>query len=248
MDGASKTVTRLALELGGNAPILIFPDVDLEAVVEKSVAWKYRNCGQVCVSPQRFFVHSQIVEEFTERVIQKAGQMVIGNGLDPETDVGPLINARQRDRVAHLVDEARQNGAQVLVGGGQPETLSRGYFYQPTVMTNLSPEMPLYQEEIFGPVLPIIPFSDVDNALAMANNTEYGPGPHSCRRMTSIPHCTSLSAWNTAWFVSMTGSPPRPKHPSAGLSKAASDAKPAQRVLREYMEEKTVFIGGLDQW
>jgi acyl-CoA reductase-like NAD-dependent aldehyde dehydrogenase len=244
MDGASKTVTRLALELGGNAPILIFPDSNLDDIVQKSVAWKYRNCGQVCVSPQRFFVHSQIVEEFTERAGILAQKVVVGNGLDTGTEVGPLINAKQRDRVEQLVSQAVSMGAQVITGGSRPVDKPKGYFYQPTVMTNLSPDMPLYHEEIFGPVLPVIPFDDVDTAIAMANDTEYG-----------LAAFVDTNDLNTALRVSERLEygmvcindwlPATPEAPFGGMKQSGMGRETGLEGLHEYMEAKTIFIGGV---
>src|SRR5690606_35976207 len=166
LEGSAETLTKLALELGGNAPVLVFPDVDVEQVAKQAIAFKYRNCGQVCIAPQRFFVHSRIAEEFIDRVTNLSRNLKLGNGLDASTDVGPLINARQRERVEQLLAASVAQGAEVLVGGSRPEDKPRGYFYNPTVVTNLKPDMPLYREEIFGPVMPVIPFDDVDEALA----------------------------------------------------------------------------------
>jgi succinate-semialdehyde dehydrogenase len=244
MEGAAKTVTRLALELGGNAPILIFPDTNLDDIVQKSVAWKYRNCGQVCVSPQRFFVHSQIVEEFTERAAALTQKVVVGNGLVAGTEVGPLINAKQRDRVEQMVAESVKMGAEVVTGGNRPNHLTKGYFYQPTVMTSLTPDMPLYQEEIFGPVLPVIPFDDVDTALAMANATEYG--------LAAFVHTNDL---NTALRVSERLEygmvcindwlPATPEAPFGGVKQSGMGRETGLEGLHEYMETKTLFIGGV---
>lgn len=245
MDGASKTVTRLSLELGGNAPILIFPGVDLETVAAESIKWKYRNCGQVCVSPQRFFVHSSIVEEFTERVSELAANLVVGDGLDEATELGPLINARQRDRAAQMVDEAVTQGAQILTGGARPSHLERGYFYQPTVLANVTPAMSIYREEIFGPVLPVIPFDDVEEALAWANDTEYG--------LTAFVQTSDL---NTALTVSERLEfgmvcvndwlPATPEAPFGGVKQSGFGRECGLEGLEDYTEAKTVFIGGVN--
>lgn len=245
MDGASKTVTRLSLELGGNAPILIFPGVDLETVAAESIKWKYRNCGQVCVSPQRFFVHSSIVEEFTERVSELAANLVVGDGLDEATELGPLINARQRDRAAQIVDEAVTQGAQILTGGARPSHLERGYFYQPTVLANVTPAMSVYREEIFGPVLPVIPFHDVEEALAWANDTEYG--------LTAFVQTSDL---NTALTVSERLEfgmvcvndwlPATPEAPFGGVKQSGFGRECGLEGLEDYTETKTVFIGGVN--
>lgn len=173
MDGASKTITRLSLELGGNAPVLVFPDAgDIAEVARKAMATKVRNNGQVCISPQRFYVHESVVGEFTDVAVSTAKEQVLGNGLDPDTTVGPLINARQRERVERIVSESVSGGATLLVGGTTPER--PGYFYEPTVVTDVSPDLPIHNEEIFGPVMPVIPFDDVDAAIARANDTDYG--------------------------------------------------------------------------
>jgi succinate-semialdehyde dehydrogenase / glutarate-semialdehyde dehydrogenase len=244
MDGASKTVTRLALELGGNAPILVFPDVNLADVAEKAIAFKFRNAGQVCVAPQRFFVHSQVLEEFSDLVSQRANAMRVGNGLHEGIELGPLINARQRERVESLVADAVEQGAQILAGGSRPSHLSKGYFYSPTVISHLSPTMPLYHEEIFGPVLPIIPFSDPDEAIAQANENEYG-----------LAAFVMTNHLNTAIRVSERLEygmvcindwlPATPEAPFGGIKQSGMGRETGSEGLLEYMETKTVFIGGV---
>ena len=174
MDGASKTVTRLSLELGGNAPVLVFPDVDLEQVVAGATAAKFRNGGQVCVSPQRFLVAKDTAPEFTERIATAVGALRVGDGMDPKTQVGPLINAKQRDRVEAMVADARDGGARVAVGGARPDGRDKGYFYAPTVVSQFAPDASLYRDEIFGPVLTVRPFTDDDDAIRQANDTVYG--------------------------------------------------------------------------
>jgi succinate-semialdehyde dehydrogenase len=174
MDGASKTVTRLSLELGGNAPVLVFPDVDLEKVTASAVATKFRNAGQVCISPQRFLVHRRAADEFVERAAERARALRVGPGLEPESAVGPLINAKQRERVEALVTSARAAGAEVRTGGARPADRDKGYFYEPTIVAGVQPSMPIYREEIFGPVMPVASFDDLDEAVARANDTRYG--------------------------------------------------------------------------
>lgn len=244
MDGASKTVTRLSLELGGNAPVLIFPDVDVASVAKDAVTWKYRNCGQVCVSPQRFFVHSQMVEEFTGMVADLTAKVVIGNGLDAGVQMGPLINARQRDRVEALVADAAAGGAQIVTGGQRPADKPKGYFYQPTVVTGLHETMALYHEETFGPVLPVIPFSDADEALALANNTEYG--------LAAFVHTRDL---NTALRMSEELEygmvcindwlPSTPEAPFGGVKQSGIGRESGLEGLEHYLETKTVYIGSV---
>src|SRR5205814_996637 len=155
MDGASKTMTRLSLELGGNAPVLVFPDVDLEHVAAGAIAAKFRNSGQVCIAPQRFLVARPVADAFIDRAATVVGSLRVGSGLDPQTQVGPLINGRQRDRVEALVETAKSAGATVRTGGGRPPDRPHGFFYEPTVIADVRPSMPVFEEEIFGPVMPI---------------------------------------------------------------------------------------------
>jgi len=245
MAGAAKTVTRLSLELGGNAPLIIFPDVmDVKAVAQKSVEWKFRNCGQVCVAPQRFFVHANIVEEFTEHALAFTKQIVIGNGLESATMLGPLINAQQRERVEGLVKETVTQGAQLLTGGARPSHLAKGYFYEPTVMSQVKSTMPVYQEEIFGPVMPIIPFTETEEVLTMANDTEYG--------LTAFVQTNDL---NTSILMSEALEygmicindwlPATAEAPFGGVKQSGVGRECGLEGLADYMETKTTFIGGV---
>lgn len=242
MDGASKTVTKLALEMGGNAPVLIFPDVDVEKVARAAVISKFRNNGQVCIAPQRFYLHSQIVEEFVDAAAQAARALKTGPGIDPATDVGPLINVRQRERVEAMVRDAAAEGAEVLAGGKRPA--GAGYFYEPTVLLNVTPDMAVYHEEIFGPVMPIVPFTDADEALALANALEYGLAAYvhtsdvnTYMRMTEGLEYGIVSV--NDWF------PSAPEAPFGGMKGSGMGRECGTEGLLEYMEIKTVFLGGL---
>jgi acyl-CoA reductase-like NAD-dependent aldehyde dehydrogenase len=244
MDGASKSVTRLSLELGGNAPVLIFPDVDLEQVAASAVAAKFRNGGQVCVSPQRFFVHSKIAGQFTDQVTSLASKLHVGNGLAPESNVGPLINARQRDRVEELVQQSEQAGARIALGGKRPAALPRGYFYEPTVMTNVEQDTPLFQAEIFGPVLPITTFDDADAAIEMANRTRYG--------LAAYVWTNDLrAAVRTAERLEfgMVGvnewAPQSTEVPFTGWKESGVGRESGAEGLDEYLETKLIAFGGM---
>ena len=242
MDGASRTVTRLGLELGGNAPVLIFPDVDLEVVAKGSVATKYRNDGQVCIAPQRFLVHRKVNDEFLERVVPRVKALRVGNGLEPETQVGPLINARQRDRVDTLVADARRQGVEVLAGGSRLER--KGYFYEPTVLARVQPSMPVYAEEIFGPVMPVVPFDELEQALAVANDTSYGLAAYVWTRDMK----TAIRAYEGLEF-GMIGvndwAPNAPEAPFGGWKQSGIGHECGQEGLEDYLETKLVTIGGL---
>ncbi len=243
MQGAAHTTTRLSLELGGNAPVLIFPDVrDVREVAKKAVTWKYRNSGQVCVAPQRFYVHSQIVEAFTDHVVALTRQQVVGNGLEKGVTLGPLINARQRDRIEQLVAATVAQGATLLAGGQRPPHLPHGYFYEPTVLAEVRPGAPVHDEELFGPVFPIIPFSDPGEALALANQTEYGLAAFV------MTHNLDL-AWRMSegleygmvcindWL------PATPEAPFGGVKQSGLGRESGREGVYEYLEPKTTFWG-----
>jgi acyl-CoA reductase-like NAD-dependent aldehyde dehydrogenase len=172
MDGASRTMTRLSLELGGNAPVLVLPDADVAAVARGAVAAKFRNAGQTCVTPQRFFVARAHAATFEEIVIEETRKLPVGAGLDPATRVGPLISGRHRDRVEGLIASAKAAGAVVRAGGARPHRA--GYFLEPTVLGGVTPAMPAFAEEVFGPVFAMTAFDQLDEAIAAANATRYG--------------------------------------------------------------------------
>jgi acyl-CoA reductase-like NAD-dependent aldehyde dehydrogenase len=245
MQGAAQTVTKLSLELGGNAPVIVFPDVNVESVAKQAVAAKYRNNGQVCIAPQRYYVHSQIVEEFTDRAATISSEMRLGSGLQASTDIGPLINATQRERVESLVHDAVKQGAEVLTGGARPESIPRGYFYMPTVVSNLSQEMRIYGEEIFGPVMPIVPFSDIEEVLKLANSTDYGLAAYVQTHdlNTAIRMYEGLEYGIVAvneWL------PSTPEAPFGGMKGSGMGREVGQEGLYEYLETKAVFIGGVE--
>ena len=242
MDGASKTVTRLSLELGGNAPVLIFPDVDLEQVTASAVAAKFRNGGQVCVAPQRFLVASGVAEEFVDRVSAVVQALRVGSGLDPQTQVGPLINARQRDRVEALVESARAGGATVRAGGRR--RAGAGYFYQPTVVADVDPSTPLYTEEIFGPVLPVASFGNVDEAIALANGTRYGLAAYVWTNdLRMAVRASERLEFGMIGINEWT--PQSVEAPFVGWKESGLGREAGLEGLEEYLETKLVAIGGL---
>jgi succinate-semialdehyde dehydrogenase/glutarate-semialdehyde dehydrogenase len=169
---AADTVTNCSMELGGNAPFLVFGDADVDAAVDGAMIAKMRNGGEACTAANRFYVHESVADEFSRKLASRLGALNVGPGLDDGTDLGPLVNSDTRNKVATLVDEATRDGSRVVTGGKAPDR--RGYFYVPTVLDDVPPTAGILNAEIFGPVAPIVRFTDTDQAVAMANNTEYG--------------------------------------------------------------------------
>jgi succinate-semialdehyde dehydrogenase/glutarate-semialdehyde dehydrogenase len=169
---SAEQVLRVSMELGGNAPFLVFEDADLDLAVEAGVLAKMRNTGEACTSANRFHVAGPVADEFARRLAARLGELKVGRGTDEDVKVGPLIDDAQRSKVAELVEDAVAKGAKVLVGGGPLD--GRGYFFQPTVLADVPDEARLLDEEIFGPVAPVKGFASEDEAIAAANDTEYG--------------------------------------------------------------------------
>ncbi len=243
MDGASRTVTRLSLELGGNAPVIVFPDAgDIAAVAKSGLVAKIRNNGQVCVAPQRFYVHEEVVDEFSESAVKTAEGQVVGNGMDEGTTIGPLINAVQRDRVEDLVSSSVEQGATVLTGGQRLDGV--GYFYEPTVLVDVKPGSPVHEQEVFGPVMPIVPFSDVDEVIALANATDYGLASYLYTRdlATAFKVSEDLRFGMVGindWYLAT------PEAPFGGMKQSGMGRESGPEGVHEYLEPKTRFFGGI---
>jgi succinate-semialdehyde dehydrogenase/glutarate-semialdehyde dehydrogenase len=172
IEQSAQQILRVSMELGGNAPFLVFEDADLDAAVEGAMLAKMRNVGEACTAANRFHVHESIAAEFAERMAQRMGALKLGPGTDPDTDVGPLIDEDQRSKVSELVVDAQERGARVLLGGERVG--ERGYFYAPTVLADVPQDARLLAEEIFGPVAPVATFATDQQAIDAANRTEYG--------------------------------------------------------------------------
>jgi succinate-semialdehyde dehydrogenase/glutarate-semialdehyde dehydrogenase len=169
---AADNIIKPAMELGGNAPFIVFEDADIDAAIEGAMIAKMRNMGEACTAANRFYVHESVHDEFAQKLTGKMQALKMGNGLDEGINLGPLVNKEGRDKVIELVDDAVSKGAKVLTGGKTPE--GPGFFYPATVLTNVPDSAKMLNEEIFGPVAAIQTFKTEDEAIKRANDTEYG--------------------------------------------------------------------------
>lgn len=169
---AAERIVNCSMELGGNAPFVVFADADLDLAVQGAVLAKMRNGGASCIAANRFLVEAPVAEEFSERLAKALGELRVGPGLSPDTDVGPMVSRSERDKIAELVEQGSDGGAEVLTGGSVPDRA--GWFYPPTVLSHVPPDSVLLAEEVFGPVAPITAFETQDEAVRLANDTEYG--------------------------------------------------------------------------
>jgi succinate-semialdehyde dehydrogenase/glutarate-semialdehyde dehydrogenase len=172
LEQAAKNVMRSSMELGGNAPLIVFEDADLDRAAEGAFAAKMRNMGEACTAANRIFVQRAVAADFSARLAKRLGALTVGDGAEEGTDVGPLVEAKALNRVQELVDDAVAKGATVVCGGSRPE--GNGYFYSPTVLSDVSPDAALMSEEIFGPVAPVIPFDTEEEVIRLANDTPWG--------------------------------------------------------------------------
>lgn len=172
LKGAADNVLRTSMELGGNAPFIVFEDADIDQAVAGAMGAKMRNIGEACTAANRFVVHESVAEEFTKKLATEFEKLVVGDGMDEGVTCGPLIEAKALDNIAALVEDAVDKGATVVTGGTRGE--GEGHFYAPTILSKVSRETRVAQEEIFGPVAPILTFKEESEALEIANDTEYG--------------------------------------------------------------------------
>jgi succinate-semialdehyde dehydrogenase / glutarate-semialdehyde dehydrogenase len=169
---AADQVVNCSMELGGNAPFLVFEDADLNAAVDGAMIAKMRNAGEACTAANRFYVHGDVAEEFSSRLARRMAAMRVGPGIGDDTEVGPLVNEEAAEKVDDLVRGALAAGARVLTGGGRPDR--PGFYFEPTVLFDVPPGAGILAEEIFGPVAPVVTFTDEADAIRLANATEFG--------------------------------------------------------------------------
>jgi succinate-semialdehyde dehydrogenase/glutarate-semialdehyde dehydrogenase len=236
---AADQVLKVSMELGGNAPFLVFDDADLDAAVDGAMLAKMRNVGEACTSANRFHVHESVAEEFGRRLAERMGAMKVGRGTDEGVEVGPLIDDKQQAKVAELVDDAVGKGATCVTGGRRPE--GAGYFYEPTVLTGVTADARVLSEEIFGPVAPIATFRTEDEAIAAANRTEYGLVSYVFTRdlKRALRVCEALETGMIGLnqgLVSNAGAP------FGGVKQSGTGREGGNEGIAEYLETKYVAV------
>jgi succinate-semialdehyde dehydrogenase/glutarate-semialdehyde dehydrogenase len=237
MAGASRHLMRISMELGGNAPFLVLADADLDAAVGGAMQAKMRNIGEACTAANRLLVASEIADEFVARLAARMGALTLGRGTDPGTDVGPLIDGPAVDKVARLVGDAVERGADVLVGG---ESVSGpGHFYRPTVLAGVAAESSMLTEEIFGPVAPILTFADEDEAIARANATPYGLVSYLFSR--DLDRALAVADRLEAGMVGINqGVVSNPAAPFGGVKHSGLGREGGSEGIEEFLETKYV--------
>jgi succinate-semialdehyde dehydrogenase/glutarate-semialdehyde dehydrogenase len=234
---ASDQLLRVSMELGGNAPFIVFDDADLDAAVDGAMLAKMRNIGEACTSANRFLVHESVAAEFSSRLAERMGSLTVGDGTEDGVDVGPLITEKARAGVHELVSEAVSAGARALTGGAVPE--GPGHFYPPTVLVDVPASARVFREEIFGPVAPVATFADEDEVIERANDTEYGLVAYVFTR----DHARVLRVSEALEFGMVgvnTGIVSNPAAPFGGVKHSGFGREGGFEGIEEYLETKYV--------
>ena len=171
---AADKVQRVTMELSGHSPFIVFDDVDINSVTDMAISAKFRNNGQVCISPSRFYIHESKKNDFTNLMIKKTKQLKIGNGIDKNVSLGPMTTKQRLDGIEKLVEKTKSEGAKVLCGGRRPQGFNKGFFYEPTIFDQVKDDFTIMKEEPFGPLVPILTFNDFDEVIKRANNNDLG--------------------------------------------------------------------------
>jgi succinate-semialdehyde dehydrogenase/glutarate-semialdehyde dehydrogenase len=238
------TLKKTSMELGGNAPFIVFDDADIDSAVKGALISKYRNSGQTCVCSNRILVQADIAEEFTAKLIAATEALKLGNGLEDGVDLGPLVNAKAVTDVHKLVQESVAAGAKVALGGA-PSDLG-GCFYQPTILTGIRPDMPVFRNEIFGPVAPIITFETEAEAIELANDTEFGLASYFYTR--DIGRVWRVAEALEYGIVGINeGIISNEMAPFGGIKESGSGREGSKYGIDDYLEIKYMLMGGLDQ-
>jgi succinate-semialdehyde dehydrogenase/glutarate-semialdehyde dehydrogenase len=239
IEQSAEQILRVSMELGGNAPFLVFEDADLDAALDGAMLAKMRNVGEACTAANRFHVHESLAEQFAQGLAERMGRLKVGRGTEPDVDVGPLVDAAQRDKVDELVGDAVERGAQVLVGGHAGD--GPGYFYEPTVLASVSEDARVLAEEIFGPVAPVATFSSDEQAIEAANRTEYGLVAYVYTRdlERAFRVCEGIE---TGMVGLNQGVVSNPAAPFGGVKQSGFGREGGFEGIGEYLETKYVAI------
>jgi succinate-semialdehyde dehydrogenase/glutarate-semialdehyde dehydrogenase len=239
MRGCADQMKRVSLELGGHAPFIVFPDADPEVGAKIAVTGKFRNNGQVCIAPSRFYVHKDVEKKFTEAAVGFAKGLKLGNGLDAGIEVGPMFEKKAMEQTVGLVEDARKRGANVLTGGGRSTRFPKGYFFEPTVLTGLPGDARMMVEEPFAPVMPLLEFRNLDDVIRAANNTRYGLAAYVFTN--DLTTAWKMAEGIEAGIIGVNDPvPATPQCPFGGMKESGLGRELAHEGLEAYLETKYI--------
>lgn len=239
---AGAHMKRATMELGGHSPVIVFEDADVKAAAKQIATAKFRNAGQVCVSPTRYLVQEKVYEEFVDAFVAVAKQVKVGNGLDADTTMGPLANARRIPAMEALIADARQQGATVATGGARIG--NKGYFFEPTVVTGVTREMRMMNEEPFGPLAMMLPFSDFDEAVTEANRLPYGLASYAYTRSAKTANAVANAVEAGMMTINHLGLA-LPEVPFGGIKDSGYGSEGGSEAIEAYLNPKFVSQAGV---
>ena len=239
---ASDKVQRVTMELSGHAPFIVFDDVDIKKVADMAIAAKFRNNGQVCISPSRFYIHETKKDDFTKLFVEKTSKLKIGNGLDEGVQLGPMTTKKRLNEVEELVEKTKKEGAQILCGGKRPAGFNKGYFYEPTVFDNVKDSFTIMRQEPFGPLVPITTFKDYDEVIERANNHELGLASYIYTNSMEKAHKTS-ELMETGVVVVNTAMVTVAEAPFGGIKQTGYGREGGSMGIKDYLNIKYTHLG-----
>ncbi|MDG1663397.1 MAG: NAD-dependent succinate-semialdehyde dehydrogenase [Pseudomonadales bacterium] len=240
----AQTVKRTSMELGGNAPFIVFDDADIDAAVDGAIASKFRNAGQTCVCTNRLLIHSAVYDDFVEKLTAKVSQFTVGHGVDDGVVIGPLINEQAADDVVSFIDDAKNKGAQVVLGGKRSSL--GACFVEPTILSQVSSDMRVFREEIFGPIAPVFKFDTEQEAIALANDTEFGLACYFYSR--DIGRIWRVGEALEYGIVGINeGIVSNEMAPFGGIKESGQGREGSKYGLDDYLEIKYMCLGGVEQ-
>jgi succinate-semialdehyde dehydrogenase/glutarate-semialdehyde dehydrogenase len=239
---AADKVQRVTMELSGHAPFIVFDDVDIKKVADMAIAAKFRNNGQVCISPSRFYIHETKKDDFTKLFVEKTSKLKIGNGLGEGVQLGPMTTKKRLNEVEELVEKTKKEGAQILCGGKRPAGFNKGYFYEPTVFDNVKDSFTIMRQEPFGPLVPITTFKDYDEVIERANNHELGLASYIYTNSMEKAHKTS-ELMETGVVVVNTAMVTVAEAPFGGIKQTGYGREGGSMGIKDYLNIKYTHLG-----
>jgi len=239
---AAEKIQRVTMELSGHAPFIVHADANVEKAIDMAMASKYRNNGQVCISPSRFYIHESKKEQFTKSFVDKTLKLKIGNGMDKDVQLGPITTKKRLDEIEKLVEITKKEGAKVLCGGKRPSGFNKGYFYEPTVFDNVKDDFKIMTEEPFGPLTPLLTFKNFDEVIKKANNQVAGLAAYVCTSSIDLANKTS-EALETGMVAVNTPFISNAETPFGGIKQSGYGREGGSVGIKDYLNIKYTHLG-----
>ena len=239
---AADKVQRVTMELSGHSPFIVFDDADIKKAADMAIAAKFRNNGQVCISPNRFYIQETKKDEFVNLFIEKTKKLKIGDGMDPSVQLGPITTKKRLNEIEELVETTKKEGAKVLLGGKRPSGFNKGYFYEPTIFDNVKDDFTIMKVEPFGPLVPMLSFKSFDEVIERANNHELGLSSYICTNSMETAHKAS-ELMETGTVAVNTPQVALAEAPFGGIKQAGYGREGGSMAIKDYLNVKYTHLG-----